>query len=99
VRIFPNRFQPDPLVEANRVVTVPGPGAAFELVPERPGGAEEVLCLATRRDAAATATQALQVADLSPLPFGSLDEVAASFGSAGQPSPAATSRLKIQVLP
>ena len=98
VRIFPNRFQPDPLVEANRVVTVPGPGAAFELVPERPGGAEEVLCLATRRDSGAAVAQALQVADLSPLPFGSLDEVTASFGSAGQP-PAATSRLKIQVLP
>ncbi len=97
-RIFPNRFQPDPLVEANRVVTVPGPGAAFELVPERPGSAEEVLCLATRREAGPPAPATLQGPDLSPLAVASLDQVEAGFGLAGQ-KPAATSRLKIQVLP
>lgn len=97
-RVFPNRFQPDPLVEANRVVTVPGPGAAFELVPERPDSLEEVLCLATRREAGPLAPETLRGPDLSPLAVASLDQVEAGFGPAGQ-KPAATSRLKIQVLP
>jgi peptidoglycan hydrolase-like protein with peptidoglycan-binding domain len=98
VRIFPNQFQPDPLIEADQVVQIPTAEAGFELVPAQPGSREEVLCLATDRDVGILLPAALKAADLAPLPVGSVEELRTSFELAGK-APVASSRIILQVLP
>ena len=79
-RVFPNRFQPDPYAVAGRSFAIPSRESAFDIVFERPGAEEEVICLASYQEVGLRLPDYLKVADLTPLPVGSLDELAATFG-------------------
>ncbi len=79
-RVFPNRFQPDPYAVAGRSFAIPSQESAFDIVFERPGAEEEVICLASYQEVGLRLPDTLKVADLTPLPVGSLDELAATFG-------------------
>jgi Domain of unknown function (DUF4384)/Trypsin-like peptidase domain len=78
-RVFPNRFQPDALVPVGGEVTIPGIGAGFEIVPEKPDTSEEIRCFAAERDPGLALPTALVSIDLAPLPVGSLLDVADAF--------------------
>jgi hypothetical protein len=82
-RVFPNRFQPNALVPAGREVMIPGVGAGFQIVPEKPDTREEIRCFAAKRDLAPAVPDALISNDLTPLPVGSLLDVADAFRRAG----------------
>lgn len=83
-RIFPNRFQPNALVAANATIEVPGPGAGFEIVFDRPMAQEEVLCVASDVELGLQLPPALKTQDLAPLPVKSLDEIVEAFREAGK---------------
>jgi hypothetical protein len=79
-RIFPNRFQPDPLIPAGRVVEVPPfAGTAFAIRFETPGAPERVACLSADREVGLLLPPELKRPDLEPLPLRSLDQVATLF--------------------
>ena len=78
-RIFPNRFQPDSYVIAGRSVTVPSQNSNFEIIFDQPGAAEEVVCLASYQEVGMSLPNDLKLADLTPLPIASIDELVATF--------------------
>jgi hypothetical protein len=73
-RIFPNRWQPDPLVKGGSDVTVPGAGS-FNLVLPASGVAETVACFASNVELGGRLPGEMQVGDLSPLPLRSLSDL------------------------
>lgn len=94
-RIFPNRFVPDPYLPARETLYLPG-SAPFDLVPERPGVTEEVLCVAAGSEIGRELPPLLKADDLTPLPVGSLDEVEALLRQSS-PSGIATAKLPLTI--
>jgi hypothetical protein len=94
-RIFPNRFSPDPYLPARQALYLPG-NAPFDLVPERPGVIEEVLCVAAGSEIGRRLPPVLQAEDLTPLPVESIDQVDQLLRSAS-PNGIAASRVRITV--
>ena len=94
-RIFPNRFAPDPYLPARQPLYLPG-AAPFDLVPERPGATEEVLCVAAGSEIGRNLPPLLQAEDLTPIPVESMDEVARLLRQAS-PNGIALSRVEITV--
>ena len=78
VKLFPNRFRPDPVVPANRPLILPGTDA-FRLVADKAGVNEEVLCIASPQSLDPVIPANLSALDLQPLVVRSLDEVMAAF--------------------
>lgn len=76
-RIYPNRFNPDPFVRANRVMSLPPEGSAFKIRFDQAKVREQVVCYASDRDLALPAS--LKVADLTPLKVGSMAEIGNAF--------------------
>lgn len=82
-RIFPNRFQPEALVRANRQIEVPPPGQqSFAIRFDRPGSRETIACLGADRDVGPRLPAQLKAEDLSPLPVSSLDQVVSQIRGA-----------------
>ena len=77
-RIYPNQFQPDPYVVAGRALTIPGQ-AGFDIVFDRPGASEQVLCLASPSELGVRLPSQLQTPDLSPMPVRSLDDLVTAY--------------------
>ncbi len=68
VRIFPNRFQPNPLVRPGETVRVPGNDGNFRIVLSKAGAAEEVACIAKEGGyPRGTAPSLVGEGDLKPL--------------------------------
>ena len=83
-RIFPNRFQPDPLIPARSLVEVPPSNGAFSIRFEAAGAPERVACLAADREVGLLLPPELKRQDLEPLPVRTLDDVVARYrGIAG----------------
>jgi peptidoglycan hydrolase-like protein with peptidoglycan-binding domain len=78
-RIFPNQFQPDAYVGAGRTVTVPDGAAGFDIVLDRPGSQEKVVCLASRRELGLQLPASLKSEALVALPVGSIEEVVGAY--------------------
>lgn len=78
-RIFPNRFSPDALLTPQRQVTVPSAQAGFDIVFERPGAAERVDCLASRREVGIGLSTDLMVPDLTPISGRTMDSIVREF--------------------
>lgn len=95
-RIYPNRFAPDPYLPARQPLYMPG-AAPFDLVPERPGATEEVLCVAAGSELGRTMPALLQAEDLTPIPVQGLDQVETLLRSAS-PNGIATTRLPITII-
>jgi hypothetical protein len=78
-RIFPNRFQPDPLVHAGVQIEIPPAGTkSFALRFDNPGS-EAVACLGSNREVGLKLPDKLKAQDLEPLPVSGLDDVASLF--------------------
>lgn len=78
-RIFPNRFQPNALVEGGKVLKVPSDNGGFQLVFEQEGSKEYVKCFASRSEIGVDFPDELKGADLTPLPFESLGAIEESI--------------------
>lgn len=78
-RIFPNRFQPDPYTIAGRPVAIPSKKSGFDIVFEKSGADEEVICFASPKEIGQTLPEKLKTADLSPLPLRSIEELGSAF--------------------
>ena len=83
LKIFPNPFQRDPSIVANRLYTIPGDLFPFDLTIREPGGMEVVKCFATARDASPGLPPALDDSDLRPLPVATSKELFGAFRDAG----------------
>ena len=77
-RIYPNQFQPDAYAVAGRALSIPGE-AGFDIVFDRPGASEQVLCLASPSEVGLRLPQQLRTPDLMPMPVNSLDQVASAY--------------------
>jgi curli biogenesis system outer membrane secretion channel CsgG len=96
-RIFPNRFQPDALIPARRLVEIPPGGEQpFDIRFDTPGSRETVACLASDLEVGVKLPDELKVDDLSPMPVRSIDEVAGRFRSIA-PSHVDDVRMVIEV--
>jgi peptidoglycan hydrolase-like protein with peptidoglycan-binding domain/curli biogenesis system outer membrane secretion channel CsgG len=78
-RIFPNQFQPDAYLAGGRPVRIPDDGAGFDIVFDRPGANEEVVCFASPKEVGVSLPRELKRDDLTPLPVGSMDELIEAF--------------------
>ena len=79
-RIFPNRFQADPFVQAGRQIEVPPAGGkSFAIRFDKPGGNEAVACLGADREVGLRLPTNLKAEDLEALPVSGLDEVTTKF--------------------
>jgi hypothetical protein len=80
-RIYPNRFQPDPLIVSGRRIEVPPQGvASFAIRLDQPGsGNEAIACFGSDREAGMKLPSQLKAQDLEPLPVKGLDDIAAQF--------------------
>jgi hypothetical protein len=92
-RIFPNRFEPSPLVRTGALELT----RAFSLVADKPNRTEEVRCMAATKDLGSKLPGELQAEDLSPLPVASLSEISGMFRSLSQD--VVETRLVVLVLP
>ena len=78
-RVFPNRWQPDPLIMENREVHVPGQGAGFDLVLPQAGTQENMVCFVSSAELGAALPTELKSDDLTPLPVPSLDALKSRY--------------------
>ena len=84
-RIFPNRFQPDPLIAPDAETMVPPDRPdAFSLVVPESGKPETIACFASRTEIGASLPQNLRVNDLTPMPVGSLNDLTTIFQNNSQ---------------
>ncbi|WP_158043985.1 DUF4384 domain-containing protein [Skermanella pratensis] len=88
-RLFPNRFQPDALVPAGRVVEVPpGPERPFHIRLDTPGRPEVVACLASPTEvdgAALDGIDGVRTDDLLPIPGLELQDILGAFARLSGP--------------
>lgn len=98
-RIFPNRFQPDALVEGGRQVEIPpGPQPPFNIRMERPGVTEAIACVASPQEVGLALPEKFKAADLQVIPQARLEDVLAIYG--GLPNATVISRrMPVKVLP
>ena len=96
-RIFPNRFNPDPYAIAGKPLSIPGEARSFDVVFQVPGDQEEVLCLASLKEAGLLLPASLKVADLTPLPVESFDQIVEAFRKV-DPAGLAQDRLPLKVV-
>ena len=94
-RIFPNRFRPDSFVQVDTPLHIPGQDSRFDIVFELANSFEAIGCYASEQDLDARLPETLQQ-DLTPLPFSSLEQVAAALAQQS-PTSIAQARLQIRV--
>lgn len=99
-RLFPNRFMPDPYLNARSQLQLPG-GAPFDIVAETAGVNEEIMCYASREEIGLALPNELKIDDLTPLPVANFDQLMAAYKNAGATLGDAridTGRLTINVI-
>jgi hypothetical protein len=82
-RIFPNRFQPDALVPAGKMVQIPPgpePERPFNIRLETAGRLEAVTCLASSTELDGSRIDGTDVEDLTPIPGLELQDLVDAFG-------------------
>ena len=80
VRIFPNRFQPDPYLPAGTRMEIPPAGrTSFAIRFDKAGTTEAIACMGADREVGLRLPNQLKAQDLEPLPLSGLDDVAAQF--------------------
>ncbi len=98
-RIFPNRFQPDAFVEADRQVEIPpGPPQPFTIRVDTAGTQESIACAISPHEVGMGLPDRFKTQDLQPIPQAGLTDVLNAF--AALPNTVVTSKqLAITVLP
>jgi hypothetical protein len=99
-RIYPNRFQPDAFVEANRQVEIPpGVQKPFNLRMDQPGADEAVACVVSRDEIGVRIPEQFKREDLQPIPGAALSDVVNAFTTVKGGEGARTRQLNVKVLP
>lgn len=81
-RIFPNRFQPNAFVSANRAVHIPpASNPPFNIRLDTRGSDEQVMCFASPDELGVSLPEDLKQQDLTPLPVRSMEAIAAAFNA------------------
>jgi hypothetical protein len=75
-RIFPNRFNPNPVIKSNSVMSLPAESSPFKIKFDQAGG-EKIVCYASSRDM--VVPPAVKGDDLTPLQVRSMDEIGNAF--------------------
>ncbi|HLO76265.1 MAG TPA: DUF4384 domain-containing protein [Magnetospirillum sp.] len=98
-RIFPNRFQPDALVEARRQVEIPpGPQPPFNIRMDRAGVTETVACVSSPQEVGLALPERFKTGDLEVIPQARLEDVLSAYE--GLPNTTVISRrMPVKVLP
>ena len=93
-RIFPNRFQPNAFVPADRLVEIPsGPERPFNIRVDGAGRAEVVACLASSTEVDGSRIGDVGAEDLTPIPGMGLQNLLNAFdGLSG-------ARVRSQIVP
>lgn len=79
-RVYPNRFEPNPYVTANRPVSIPSKASSkFRIRFDQAGAREQVACFASSRDIGAGLPDRFKAEDLTPIGSRSMDELANAF--------------------
>jgi hypothetical protein len=78
-RIFPNRFQADGFIPAQRMVEIPPGENSFDIRLDTPGTRENVVCLASDLEVGVKLPDEFKTQDLEPMAVRSIDEIAAQF--------------------
>ncbi len=95
-RIYPNQFRPDPYVVGRQAFDLPSEVALYDIVFDQPGAQEEVACVASYKEVGMSVPENLKIADLTPVPVNTLDEVVNIYRRL-DPAGAVDARLKIRV--
>lgn len=95
-RIFPNRFQPDSYAIAGKAVAIPSQKSNFDIILEKPGDSEEVICFASYKEVGLRLPDSLKTGDLVPLPVASIDELVSAYRQT-DPAGLVSARLPIKV--
>lgn len=95
-RIFPNKFRPNALINANNPLDLPGNNSRFGIIFDTAGAKEEVLCVASTQEVGLRLPNKLKQKDLSPLPVSSLDELVGAYRKVAS-SGVTNARLSISV--
>ena len=99
-RIYPNRFQPDAFVEANRQVEIPpGVQKPFNLRMDRPGADEAVACVVSRDEVGVRIPEQFKREDLQPIPGAALSDVVNAFTTVKGGEGARAKQMSVKVLP
>ncbi|WP_448192227.1 DUF4384 domain-containing protein [Azospirillum sp. sgz301742] len=99
-RIYPNRFQPDAFVEANRQVEIPpGVQKPFNLRMDRPGGEEAVACVVSPDEVGVRIPEQYKREDLQPIPGAALSDVVNAFTTVKGGEAARAKQMSVKVLP
>ena len=78
-RVFPNRFQRDPRIEANQPMSLPG-ASGFKIAAGSEGGERQILgCFATEREIYNDLPSSLRWGDFEDIRLGSFAEIQAAF--------------------
>jgi hypothetical protein len=94
VKLYPNRFQPAPLVKPGAPVTIPGT-SEFSLLLEQSGSREEVVCMASPHPLDTMLPEPFAY-DLEPIAADSMEAIVKVFAAAN-PNTLAQQRLTISV--
>lgn len=79
-RVYPNRFEPNPYVSANRPVSIPSKASTkFRIRFDQAGAREQIACFASSRDIGAALPEKFKAEDLRPIGSRSMDELANAF--------------------
>lgn len=81
-RVYPNRFEPDAYVAANKAIAIPTKSSSkFKIRFDKAGAKEQVACFASGRELGTRLPDSLKAEDLTPLGTRSMDDVANAFKS------------------
>lgn len=98
-RIFPNRFQPDAFVEANRQVEIPpGPQPPFNIRMERGNATETIACVSSPQEVGLALPDAYKAGDLQVIPGTRLEDVLSTYEKLPNTS-VVSRRMPVKVLP
>lgn len=95
-RVFPNQGHPDAYIAAGHSASIPGKDALFDIVFDRPGNNEEILCLASPKEIGLNLPTSLKVPDLEPVPVRSTEDLVAAYRKL-DPNGLTSARLNITV--
>jgi hypothetical protein len=97
-RIFPNRFQPNALVQGGTPIAIPpSAGKAFAIRFDKSHAKEAIACVASSDELGLKLPSQLKAEDLAPLPVKGLQDIIGSFRQLGG-SPLTERWLSIEVM-
>lgn len=96
-RVYPNRYAPNPYLNAGQRISIPGNNAEFSIEFTDASTRQEMLCLASTQELGVKLPVHFKVADLEPIGVPSLDDVIKTF-QALDPHGLSYQRMRVSVV-